>query len=45
LVVADPSGLDANFSGFKDKSVWFEQWRDFAGLNSQSQAPKPQDSA
>jgi TDG/mug DNA glycosylase family protein len=45
FVVPNPSGLNANFPGFKDKLVWFEQLRDFAGLNSQSQVPKPQDEA
>jgi hypothetical protein len=45
FVVPNPSGLNANFPGFKDKLIWFEQLRDFAGLNSQSRVPKPQDNA
>jgi double-stranded uracil-DNA glycosylase len=32
FVVPNPSGLNANFPGFKDKLVWFEKLREFAGL-------------
>ncbi len=34
FVLPNPSGLNANFPGFKDKLVWFEQLREFAHLPS-----------
>jgi TDG/mug DNA glycosylase family protein len=34
FVLPNPSGLNANFPGFKDKLVWFEKLRDFAELGS-----------
>src|SRR5262249_42453039 len=30
FVLPNPSGLNANFPGFRDKLVWFERLRDFA---------------
>jgi len=30
FVLPNPSGLNANFPGFKDKLVWFEKLREFA---------------
>jgi TDG/mug DNA glycosylase family protein len=30
FVLPNPSGLNANFPGFKDKLFWFEQLREFA---------------
>jgi TDG/mug DNA glycosylase family protein len=32
FVLPNPSGLNANFPGFKDKLVWFEQLREFAQI-------------
>ena len=37
FVLPNPSGLNANFPGFKDKLVWFERLREFAALR----APQP----
>lgn len=34
FVLPNPSGLNANFPGFKDKLIWFEKLRDFAGLDA-----------
>jgi double-stranded uracil-DNA glycosylase len=34
FVLPNPSGLNANFPGFKDKLVWFEQLREFARLDN-----------
>jgi len=34
FVLPNPSGLNANFPGFRDKLVWFEKLRDFAELGS-----------
>ncbi len=34
FVLPNPSGLNANFPGFKDKLVWFEKLREFAGLGA-----------
>ena len=36
FVLPNPSGLNANFPGFKDKLVWFEKLREFAELGSES---------
>ena len=33
FVLPNPSGLNANFPGFKDKLVWFEKLREFAALD------------
>lgn len=33
FVLPNPSGLNANFPGFKDKLIWFEQLREFARLD------------
>ena len=35
FVLPNPSGLNANFPGFKDKLVWFEQLREFARLGAE----------
>jgi TDG/mug DNA glycosylase family protein len=32
FVLPNPSGLNANFPGFKDKLVWFEKLREYAEL-------------
>jgi double-stranded uracil-DNA glycosylase len=32
FVLPNPSGLNANFPGFKDKLIWFDKLRQFAGL-------------
>ena len=37
FVLPNPSGLNANFPGFKDKLVWFKRLREFADLNSSPQ--------
>jgi TDG/mug DNA glycosylase family protein len=37
FVLPNPSGLNANFPGFKDKLVWFERLCEFAELR----APRP----
>ena len=34
FVLPNPSGLNANFPGFKDKLIWFEKLREFAGLDA-----------
>jgi double-stranded uracil-DNA glycosylase len=34
FVLPNPSGLNANFPGFKDKLVWFEKLREFAQLDT-----------
>jgi double-stranded uracil-DNA glycosylase len=34
FVLPNPSGLNANFPGFKDKLVWFEKLREFAELDT-----------
>src|SRR5215831_14766159 len=34
FVLPNPSGLNANFPGFKDKLVWFEKLREFAELDA-----------
>jgi double-stranded uracil-DNA glycosylase len=36
FVLPNPSGLNANFPGFKDKLVWFEKLREFAELTPES---------
>jgi len=38
FVLPNPSGLNANFPGFKDKLVWFEKLRDFANLGVEKSA-------
>ena len=40
FVLPNPSGLNANFPGFKDKLVWFEKLREFAELNAIPEADK-----
>jgi double-stranded uracil-DNA glycosylase len=35
FVLPNPSGLNANFPGFKDKLVWFERLREFAQLGAE----------
>jgi double-stranded uracil-DNA glycosylase len=35
FVLPNPSGLNANFPGFKDKLVWFEKLREFAELSTE----------
>ncbi|MBV8358302.1 MAG: mismatch-specific DNA-glycosylase [Deltaproteobacteria bacterium] len=40
FVLPNPSGLNANFPGFKDKLVWFEKLREFAELDAISEADK-----
>ncbi len=37
FVLPNPSGLNANFPGFRDKLVWFEQLREFAQLTGAEQ--------
>ena len=32
FVLPNPSGLNANYPGFKDKLIWFERLRKFAEL-------------
>ena len=34
FVLPNPSGLNANFPGFRDKLVWFERLREFAELSA-----------
>jgi double-stranded uracil-DNA glycosylase len=34
FVLPNPSGLNANFPGFKDKLVWFEKLREFIKLSA-----------
>jgi mismatch-specific thymine-DNA glycosylase len=41
FVLPNPSGLNANFPGFKDKLVWFEKLREFAELDNQKKSAKP----
>jgi double-stranded uracil-DNA glycosylase len=41
FVLPNPSGLNANFPGFKDKLVWFEKLREFAGLAAGQNSAKP----
>jgi len=36
FVLPNPSGLNANFPGFKDKLVWFERLREFASLGTRA---------
>ena len=38
FVLPNPSGLNANFPGFKDKLVWFEKLREFAELGAEETA-------
>jgi TDG/mug DNA glycosylase family protein len=38
FVLPNPSGLNANFPGFKDKLIWFEKLREFAGLDDERKA-------
>jgi len=40
FVLPNPSGLNANFPGFKDKLVWFEKLREFAELGAVREADK-----
>jgi double-stranded uracil-DNA glycosylase len=40
FVLPNPSGLNANFPGFKDKLIWFEELRDFAGLEAEPRTAK-----
>ncbi|MBV8055918.1 MAG: mismatch-specific DNA-glycosylase [Deltaproteobacteria bacterium] len=40
FVLPNPSGLNANFPGFKDKLVWFERLREFAELDAVREADK-----
>jgi len=45
FVLPNPSGLNANFPGFKDKLVWFQRLREFAELDinqSSEEAPGAQ---
>jgi double-stranded uracil-DNA glycosylase len=35
FVLPNPSGLNANFPGFKDKLVWFEKLREFAQIDAE----------
>ena len=39
-MLPNPSGLNANFPGFKDKLVWFEKLREFAELDAIPEADK-----
>ena len=39
FVLPNPSGLNANYPGFKDKLIWFERLRKFAAKNSQNPRP------
>jgi double-stranded uracil-DNA glycosylase len=32
FVLPNPSGLNASYPGFKDKLIWFERLREFAGI-------------
>lgn len=44
FVLPNPSGLNANFPGFKDKLVWFERLREFAEIGTAAKpanAPSP----
>jgi TDG/mug DNA glycosylase family protein len=45
FVLPNPSGLNANFPGFKDKLVWFEKLCEFAELGAEPKTAKPPDSA
>jgi TDG/mug DNA glycosylase family protein len=38
FVLPNPSGLNANFPGFKDKLVWFEKLREFAELGAEQKS-------
>ena len=38
FVLPNPSGLNANFPGFKDKLVWFEKLCEFAELGTEPQS-------
>jgi double-stranded uracil-DNA glycosylase len=40
FVLPNPSGLNANFPGFKDKLVWFEKLREFAELGAEWKSAK-----
>jgi len=40
FVLPNPSGLNANFPGFKDKLVWFERLREFAKLGGEKNQSK-----
>jgi double-stranded uracil-DNA glycosylase len=40
FVLPNPSGLNANFPGFKDKLVWFEKLREFAQLGDEQKSAK-----
>jgi Uracil DNA glycosylase superfamily len=40
FVLPNPSGLNANFLGFKDKMVWFEKLCEFAELGAVREADK-----
>jgi TDG/mug DNA glycosylase family protein len=40
FVLPNPSGLNANFPGFKDKLVWFEKLREFVEVGAE-QKPAP----
>jgi double-stranded uracil-DNA glycosylase len=40
-VLPNPSGLNANFPGFKDKLVWFERLCEFAELGAGQKPAKP----
>jgi double-stranded uracil-DNA glycosylase len=41
FVLPNPSGLNANFPGFKDKLVWFEKLREFTELGAERKAAEP----
>lgn len=41
FVLPNPSGLNANFPGFKDKLVWFENLREFAELGAERKSAEP----
>jgi TDG/mug DNA glycosylase family protein len=41
FVLPNPSGLNANFPGFRDKLVWFERLREFAELGAGQKSAKP----
>jgi double-stranded uracil-DNA glycosylase len=40
FVLPNPSGLNANFPGFKDKLVWFEKLREFAASELEQKSGK-----
>jgi double-stranded uracil-DNA glycosylase len=44
FVLPNPSGLNANFPGFKDKLVWFEKLREFAGIDADNPPDTPDSS-